>query len=697
MMLVDLHTHDSTAILTLDNPPVNALSRALRGALLERLADVDADPRIDAIVLVGARGSFIAGADIREFDRGLDPPQTPDLIDAIDRLGKPVVAAIAGNALGGGLEVALACDARISADDATLGFPEVLLGLIPGAGGTQRLPRVVGVEHALDLIVSGRRIVAREAFELGIVEAVVALDELLAAAAQRARELAASGPRVRIRDRSVEAPNPGYFDDYRVSIADRARNQIAQMAAVDSVENALGMSFDDAVAAERELFVDCMRSPQSIAMRYAFFAERSVGKLDPAIDAGTLPAIERIAVIGAGTMGTEIAYCCVAAGYDVVLNDIDRANLDRSIDKITALADRAVAKGRLSSVRRAGLLERLYTTETLADVASADLVIEAVFEEMARKQALFADLDTICGADALLATNTSTLDVGAIANATQRPDAVLGLHFFSPASVMRLIEIVRANETGDRAIAAAMRIAKRLGKIGVVVGNAHGFVGNRMFHAYLREAQALLLEGAEPDDVDRVLRDWGMAMGPIAVSDLAGLDVGYRIRKEAPVRPDDPTYFCVADRLVEAGRLGQKSGCGHYLYEPGSRVAQADTAVTAIIEAEAVRHGIERRSIDDGEILERCVLALVVEGIRALEERIAHAASDVDVIWLNGYGFPRYRGGPMHYADCVGLEKVLERLRALESRLGARDWSIPELLVALVEEGGTLADYRAPS
>jgi 3-hydroxyacyl-CoA dehydrogenase len=694
--LVDLDKRDSTAILRLDNPPVNALTRALRGAILAQLARANADPEVEAVILVGAHRSFIAGADIREFDISLEPPQTPQVIDAIEASAKPVIAAMAGNALGGGLEVALACDARIAADDAVLGCPEILLGLLPGAGGTQRLPRIVGIERALELMITGKRIPAREAAALGIVDDVVDAEVLLDVALRRAQQLAASTRRARVRDRSVAAPASGYFDDYRASLATRARNQIAQMAIVQSVENAVTLPFDEAVAAERALFLECLSSPQSKAMRYAFFAERRAGKHRLSSGSTDHIAVSRIAVVGAGTMGTEIAYCCLAAGYEVVLHDIERANLERAGDRIAQLGARGLERGRLSPEGRRFIDEHLEPTTELADVASTDLVIEAVFEELARKQALFAELDSLCREDVLLATNTSTLDVAAIAGSTRRPDAVLGLHFFSPASAMRLIEIVRAERTGDRAIAAALAIAQRLGKIGVVVGNGHGFVGNRMFHAYQREAQALLLEGAAPEQVDRVLQSWGMAMGPIAVGDLAGLDVGYRIRREAPARPDDPTWFRVADCLVEAGRLGQKTGRGHYRYAEGSRVPEADPEVTAMIEAEATRFGIDRRPVDDAEILERCTLALVIEGICVLESGIARCASDIDVIWLNGYGFPRYRGGPMHYAEACGLADVLERLRRLERRRGARDWSPPAMLVALVEQNLTLSDYQAP-
>lgn len=700
MAPVQIEIRDAIAIVTIDNPPVNALSNAVRVGLLEAMDKAERDSAVEAVVIRGAGKNFIAGADIREFDRGLKPPHTPQVVARIEALDKPVVAAIHGHALGGGLEIALGCHGRVAASLASIGFPEVRLGLIPGASGTQRLPRLVGVEAALDLMIAGRPIHAAQANETGIVDAVAHVDELLDAAIEYARALCASdeAPR-RIRDLPIATVSTDFFVEYRSKIVARTRGQLAPDCIVRSVENALTMSFDDAVAAERELFTRCMASAQSKALRHAFFAERNVGKLSGvAIDAEPL-AISSVAIIGAGTMGAGIAQSCLAAGFDVLLQDVSEDQLENASDKIATINEAAVAKGRLDCAVAKELLTKLRTTTNLGEVASADLVIEAVYENLDLKSEIFTALDEICSAKTLLATNTSTLDVDAIAAVTRRPDDVLGLHFFSPAHVMRLIEIVRAESSSPVTVATGVAFAKKLGKLGVVVGNAHGFVGNRMFHSYGREAQSLLLEGAAPEQIDRALVNWGMAMGPHAVGDLAGLDVGYKIRKERNDALDDPAYFRVADLLAEAGRYGQKTGAGMYRYAPGSREPQPDAEVAQLIVREADALGIERRKISDAEIIERCIYALIIEGARVLEAGIASRASDIDVIWLNGYGFPRYRGGPMYYADSVGSDRIHSTVCGFTDRSGAGYWEPPRLLADLADHGGRfgdLTDARTP-
>lgn len=698
MAPVEIDTRDAIAIVTIDNPPVNALSSAVRIGLLEAIAEVERDASVEAVVIHGAGRNFIAGADISEFDQGLTPPHTPEVVARIEALDKPVVAAIHGHALGGGLEIALGCHGRVAATGASIGFPEVRLGLIPGASGTQRLPRLVGIEAALDFMIAGRPIDAAAASEAGIVDAVAYADGLLDAAIRHARALAASDePPRRIRDLPIAAVSTDFFDDYRHKIVARTRGQLAPDCIVQSVENALTMPFDDAVAAERELFRRCMASLPSKALRYAFFAERKVTKPPPlSIDAEPL-AISRIAIIGAGTMGVGIAQSCLAAGLDVVIQDVSQQQLEGAREKIATINEAAVAKGRMGAAAGEALLRRFHTTTDLGEAATVDLVIEAVYENLDVKREIFAELDGICSASTLFATNTSTLDVGAIAAATRRPEDVLGLHFFSPAHVMRLIEIVRAERSSPVAVATGVAFAKKLGKLGVVVGNAHGFVGNRMFHSYGREAQSLLLEGAAPEQIDRALVDWGMAMGPHAVGDLAGLDVGYNIRRERRQAPSDPGYFRVADVLAEAGRYGQKTGAGMYRYAPRSREPQPDPEVARIIAREAEALGVERREISDEEIVERCIYALIVEGARVLEAGIASRPSDIDVIWLNGYGFPRYRGGPMYYADSVGLDRVYSTVRKLETEFGAKYWQPPRLLDDLAgrsERFEDLADVR---
>lgn len=696
MAPVRIDTRDGIAIVTIDNPPVNALSNAVRAGLLDAMDSAERDSGVNAVVIHGAGKNFIAGADIREFDAGLEPPHTPEVVARIEGMDKPVVAAVHGHTLGGGLEIALGCHSRVAAIDASIGFPEVRLGLIPGASGTQRLPRLVGIETALDLMISGRSVDATQANELGIVDAIAAADELLEVAIEHARELAASHESLRrIRDLSFATVPTGFFIEYRKKIAPRARGQLAPDCIVQSVENALKESFDDGVAAERELFLQCMASPQSHALRYAFFAERAVSKPPPFAFDAEPKSISAVAVVGAGTMGAGIAHSCLAAGLDVVLQDVSEEQLELAHAKIAKIFEAAVAKERLDSKTSATLLNKLRTTSDLGEARYADLVIEAVYESLDLKREIFTKLDQMCSVGTLLATNTSTLDVDAIASVTRRPEDVLGLHFFSPAHVMRLIEIVRAARTSPAALASGVALAKQLGKLGVVVGNADGFVGNRMFHSYGREAQSLLLEGAAPEQIDRALVDWGMAMGPHAVGDLAGLDVGYKIRQERGGAGGDPSYFRIADVLAEAGRYGQKTGAGMYRYAAGSRTPQPDPEVARTIEREATALGIERRGISDAEIVERCIYALILEGACLLETGIASASSDIDVIWLNGYGFPRHRGGPMYYADSIGLDRVCETVRNFAERFGARYWEPSRLLEDLAERGGRFQDLAA--
>lgn len=684
MALVDIERRAAVATVTIDNPPVNVLTRSVRAGLLDAFAAIEADSTIESIVLRGAGRTFVAGADIRELERGPEAPHTPQVVAAVEGSRKPVVAALHGTALGGGLEIALACHRRVAAADAAVGFPEIRLGLIPGASGTQRLPRLVGIETALELMMSGESIPASRALELGIVDIVVDRSVLLDAAVEQAAALAKGGPLSRIRDLPPPELTPSTLKPFRERIARRLHGQLAPQALLRSVENASRLPFDEAVQAERELFLRCLASDESKAMRHAFFAEREAIKVAVGLGSAMKRPIERAAVIGAGTMGAGIAYCLLVSGLEVILQDVSAEQLVKGEAAIRGFANAAVARGRVTPQARDALAARLATTDDLGPVANVDLVIEAVFENMALKRAVFADLDTICTEDTLLASNTSTLDIDAIAAATGRPEDVLGLHFFSPAPLMRLVEIVRGGRTSPDAIAAGALLAKRLGKVGVVVGNGFGFVGNRMFHSYGREAQRLLLEGAAPEQIDEVLQDWGMAMGPHAVGDMAGLDVGYKIRRERDARDEDPSFFRIADALAESGRYGQKTGRGMYRYTPGVRQPLPDPDVAEIIAREAARLGIECREIGSQEIVERCLYAMIVEGARLLEEGIARSAGDIDVIWLNGYGFPRYRGGPMFYADRVGLANVYEAVCAYRERFGPRYWQPPGLIENLV-------------
>jgi 3-hydroxyacyl-CoA dehydrogenase len=692
MSPVSLRCEGAIAVITVDNPPVNALSQAVREGIVTRIDAAEADDTIDAIVLHCAGRTFIAGADIREFGKPPQEPYLPDVINRIEACEKPVIAALHGTALGGGFETAMGCHYRIAAGNAAVGLPEVNLGLLPGAAGTQRLPRLVGAEMALDMMLSGKPVKAAAAVEAGAVDRL-ADGDLLESAMAFATECVDSGPR-RIRDLPMPETDPALFDATRKRIAPRTRGLLSPEKIVRAVEIATESDFDAGCAAEREFFIECMASPQSAGLRHAFFAERGVARV-PGIDRETpVREISKVAVLGAGTMGAGIAYSCLSAGLEVTLLDNADEGLARGVSSIHDLYDGGVQRGKISEAAREEGLSRFSTTQSYDDLAEVDLVIEAVVESMAVKKEVFAALDGVVKQGAILASNTSTLDIDEIASATERPADVIGLHFFSPAHIMRLLEIVRGEKTSSEVIATSLALARRLRKIGVVVGNCAGFVGNRMLYCYGRENQLLLLEGASPEQIDKALYDWGMAMGPNAVGDLAGLDIGYKGRKERPDIPDDPRFYRVADVLVEMGRYGQKTGKGMYLYEAGSRRPVPDPEVTAIIEAEAEKLGIERRSIDDQEIVERCIYALVVEGARILEDGIASQAADIDVVWMNGYGFPRHRGGPMFYADSVGLDRVLETVRDFEERFGSMYWTPPGRLVELAESGRSFGDTR---
>ena len=691
MSPVSLARHGRISVVTIDNPPVNALSQDVRSGIMECFDKAEADPATSAIVLVCAGRTFVAGADIREFNLPPAEPHLPDVIARIETCTKPVLAAIHGTALGGGLELAMACHYRLADSRAALGLPEVKLGLLPGATGTQRLPRLAGVETALGMMLSGDPVDADAALQAGLVDKVTQKD-LLTEALSFADELSGRPPR-RVRDLAVEAADPAVFAAARQRIAKTARGLVSPEKIIRAVELATELDFDVASAVERRFFEECKNSPQSQGLRHAFFAERAssrvpgIGKETPVRD------VSSVAVIGAGTMGAGIAYTCLAAGFGVQLLDKDEAGLRRGVATIKSLFDGGIARGKIDRREMQASMDRFRAVSDFAGLKEVDVVIEAVFENMAIKKEVFSRLDASCKHGAILATNTSTLDVDEIASATSRPQDVIGLHFFSPAHIMRLLEIVRGRETSGDVIATSLALARKLGKTGVVVGNCFGFVGNRMLYSYGRENQLLLLEGAAPEYIDKVLRDWGMAMGPNAVGDLAGLDVGYKVRQERKDLPADPRFYRVADMLAELGRFGQKTGKGIYRYEAGSREPVPDPEVRELIRNEAKRLGVEQRNIGESEIIERCIYGLVTEGARILEDGIASRSSDIDVIWINGYGFPRHRGGPMNFADMAGLSEVYAKVREFRERFGPMYWEPPELLQRLAEEGGRFGDY----
>ena len=692
MSQASIERRDGVAIISINNPPVNALSQPVREGLTRSIDEVAADDDVEAIVIICTGRTFIAGADIREFGRPPEPPYLPDVVARIEASDKPVVAAMHGTALGGGLEVALGCHYRIAAGSALLGFPEVNLGLLPGASGTQRLPRLIGAERALDMMLSGKPVNARAALDYGLIDQVCEDDKLQDAAIEFAASRVANGPR-RIREMTVPDVDPDLFEKTRTGIARKTRGLMSPEKIIRCVELSTQVAFDEGLKAERDLFVECKDSPQSDGLRHAFFAERAVSKV-PGVGKDTaVTAINTVAILGAGTMGAGIAYNCLTAGYAVHLLDNNEERLDRGATTIRKLFEGGVARGKISEEKMAQGVDRLNTTTDYGDIGDADLVIEAVFENMTVKKEVFEKLDSVCKAGAILATNTSTLDVDEIAGATKRPQDVIGLHFFSPAHIMRLLEIVRGAATSAEVIATSLALAKRLRKIGVVVGNCFGFVGNRMLYSYGRENQFLLLEGAAPEQIDQALTDWGMALGPNAVGDLAGLDVGYKVRQERTDLPDDPRFYRIADLLVEQGRFGQKTGKGMYLYADGARNPTPDPEVQALIDNESEKLGITRRDIEPQEIIERCIYGLISEGARILEDGIAARSSDIDVIWTNGYGFPRHRGGPMHFADTVGLAAVYEKVCEFRDRFGAEFWEPPALLKDLADKNQRFTDF----
>ena len=697
---IALERRGDVALLRLTNPPVNGLSFAMRAALGERMAEALADDDIATIVICGAGRMFCGGADIREFSAPPPPgaAHLPAILDDIEASPKPVVAAIHGVAAGGGLELALACHLRLAAPGTRLGLPEVTLGILPGAGGTQRMPRLIGVEAALDVIVGGKLHPVEKATALGFVDECVEGD-LEATAAARVSELAASGAPLRRASRLEEhleaaRGRPEIFADFRKKMAKRTRGFDAPAACVDCVETALTMPWAEALKNERTVFHRLRESDQSAAQRHAFFAEREAAKI-PDVPKDTPPRpVASTAVVGCGTMGGGIAMCFANAGLPVTVLESSQEALDRGFAAIRKNYAATVSKGRLSAAERDARLARITPTLDYADLGAADIVVEAVFEEMPLKQEVFARLGQACRPDAILATNTSTLDVDAIAAAAPGPERVVGTHFFSPAHVMTLVENVRGARTSPETIATVMKLSKTLGKVGVLVGVCDGFVGNRMLYAYRRQADFLLEEGALPPQIDRVVYDFGMPMGPYQMGDLTGLDVSWRVRKaQAASRPARLRYSPIADRLCEMGRYGQKTGAGWYRYEAGSRAPIPDPVVDELIVGVSAELGIARRAVRDDEIVPRLFYPLVNEGAKILDEGLALRASDIDVIWMHGYGFPRYRGGPMFWADLVGLKTIYDTMSRLFDEHG--EWLEPApLLKRLAEQGKGFADAR---
>ena len=694
---------EAVGVITLDNPPVNAFSLSQRIGVSEALTAGLQDPDIQAFVICGSGRMFSAGADIREFDTGVagESPTLMDLISLIEDSPKPVVCALHGTALGGGCELSLACHSRIAIPGTRIGLPEVTLGIVPGAGGTQRLPRLIGVLPALDAIVSGKPMTAERAHELGLVDGLADDgDDLLKISVSLAHRLSIGPePPKKTRDRDghlLEAQNrPELFDEFRSRISRRARGFEAPFACIDCVEAATTMSFENGLAFEREVFLRCRSSNQSLSQRHAFFAEREARKVSGLGPETSQTDVRHAAVLGCGTMGTGIAMCFANAGIPVIVTESEQGMLDRGMKMIRKNYASTVSKGRMTEEEAEARLALIEPTLEFERVSAADVVIEAVFEEMELKKKIFTRLDGLCKADAILATNTSSLDVNTIAAVTGRPEQVVGTHFFSPANVMRLVEIVRGDHTSPEVLATTLTLSKQLGKVGVVVGVCDSFAANRMLYPYSRQAQFLIEEGAFPEQVDKVIYDFGFPMGPFALSDLAGIDVGWRVRQHRePSRPKHLRYSEIADRLYEMGRYGQKTRKGWYNYEEGSRIPMPDPEVVDLVVRTSRELKIDRREISDEEILQRCIYPLINEGARILEEGIVQRASDLDIVWLYGFGFPRYRGGPMFYADSVGLRHVYEVMQGFCEI--HEDWLEPApLLERLAREDKTFAEWDA--
>ncbi|MGR9090612.1 MAG: 3-hydroxyacyl-CoA dehydrogenase NAD-binding domain-containing protein [Gammaproteobacteria bacterium] len=683
------------AVITVDNPPVNALSLPVRRGLADAFTRFAGDATARAAVLICAGRTFIAGADITEFDKPIEDPWLPKVVHQMEACEKIIVAAIHGTALGGGFETAMGCHYRCALPTAKVGLPEVLLGLLAGATGTQRLPRLIGVKDALDVMISGSPMPAPVAHERGAIDQIIDGDLREGAIAYARRLVAEKAPVKRVRDIVIDPASvpDGFFTEYRKGMARQTRGFLAPEQIVKCVEAAVSMSYDDSVAVENRLFMECMASTHSKAQRHLFFADREISKIPDVPKDTPVRKIEKVAIVGGGTMGGGIAMNFVNVGIPVTLKEVNAEALERGMNIIRGNYDVVVKKGRMTQEQLEKNMSMISGTLDYDDLGDVDIVIEAVFENMALKKEIFGTLDKVCKPGAILASNTSTLDIDEIAATTSRPHDVIGLHFFAPANIMTLLEIVRGEKTAKDVIATSMLLAKTIRKVAVLVGCCFGFVANRMFFPYVREAQLMILEGVPPERIDQVAFDWGMAMGPNGVSDLSGLDVLEKVRTEWTERPDDPVFFRMITKLVEQGRLGQKTGAGIYKYE--GRKAVSDPEVTALAKAEAKALGVAQIEVSDEEIIERLFYSMINEGALILEEGIALRPGDINVVYANGYGMARYRGGPMFYADTVGLKNVRDAMLKYRERYGDLYWTPAPLLEELANAGKTFEQWAA--
>ncbi|MGE8495309.1 MULTISPECIES: 3-hydroxyacyl-CoA dehydrogenase NAD-binding domain-containing protein [Comamonas] len=689
--VVDIAREGQVLVVTIQNPPVNALSQAVRQGLADAVAQARSDAQVQAILLVGSGKAFIAGADIREFGKPAMPPSLPDVLVQLENSDKLVVAAIHGPALGGGLEVALSCHYRLAVSGAKLGLPEVQLGLLPGAGGTQRTPRLIGVKAALDLMLSGRHASAEEALTMGLVDKVepAGSDARTAGLAYANALLAQNAPVRRTREATAladKATSQAELDAAKAESAKKSRGLFSPGKIIECVQGALDLPFEQGMQNERKLFVQCLESPQRAGLIHAFFAERETAKI-PEAKAAAPRALNSIGVVGGGTMGAGITVAALDAGLPVVMVERDEESIARGRANVEKVYDGLIAKGRMTAEKKAAIMARYSGSTDYAALAQVDLVIEAVFEEMGVKKAVFAELDKVCKSGAVIATNTSYLDIDAIAASISRPQDVIGLHFFSPANIMKLLEIVVPAKVSADVVATAFELARRMKKVPVRAGVCDGFIGNRILAVYREAANYLLEDGASPYQIDEAVREFGYPMGPFQVADLAGGDIGWATRKrKAATRNPQARYVQIADRIAEKGWFGQKTQRGYYLYPQGARVGEQDPEVLAIVDAERQRAGVTPRSFSNAEIMRRYMAAMVNEGANVVREGIALRPLDVDVTFLYGYGFPRFRGGPMKWADMVGLDKILADIREF-AKEDALFWTPSPLLVELVDKG----------
>ena len=694
--VVSYEVRGSIGLIQINNPPVNALSvnKGVLQGLLDAIKSGDHDPQVNAFLLIGGGKNFSGGADISEFGKPKAPGMATlsDLLDYMDTVTKPIVAALSGPTMGGGFELSLTCHYRLASKEAIVGLPEVKLGILPGAGGTQRLPRIIGAEQALELITSGAFISAEKAKSLGIVNEIIDGELLEGSIKWIKRALRSELPVARVSERSVKtnADPEAFITEARAVAENKWRGYPAPLRIVECIDAAINKSFKEGMKIERENIEALIPTDESKSLRHLFFAERHANKVDGISKEVPIAKIQSVSVIGAGTMGTGIAMNFLNVGIPVTIIDTNDETLQRGIDTIKKNYLSTVEKGRLSAEDRDRRVALLHGSTALSSVSESDLVVEAVFEEMAVKKAIFLELDSVAKPSAILATNTSTLDVNEIASVTKRPEQVIGLHFFSPANVMQLLEVVRADKTSKEVVATSMSLAKKIKKIPVCVGVCDGFVGNRMIHTYLREAEYLIEEGALPQQVDHAIESFGFAMGPFRMCDLAGLDIGWAIRKRRKSEGlVSKRYVSIPDQLCERGWFGQKTGGGYYTYESGSRVPIVNPEVNAIVENASSEKGITRRKIEANEIVDRLMYALINEGSAILAEGVAQRASDIDVIYAAGYGFPRYRGGPMFYAQTIGLSNVVEGIERYSNQAHGEHWQVSPFLSDLVQKNQT--------